>query len=510
MKIRHWMLKFYKRITKTRRGLESRQREYIEKVQQIKERVEPLAKRGYEEVKQLRNPEYVREKYSDLKEEAFSYKFEREQMQYLSQSIKLEEASDPHVIRYTILLISASVFLFIIWSGITSVSEVAKAEGEVVPDGFVRLIQHREGGIVREISARDGQLIQKGEVILVLEDGKVKQELAKARIRDLSLRLQQERISAFVEERDPEFSITKEKSKELLEKQNRLFRSMSEAKEKERKVLQEQITQKEKSLRGLRVRRESLKRRLSISKEMMQIQKKLLKKGHTSKVVFLQHKREVNDVEGQLNQVRADVSNALGVIREFKGRLDSLDARFKDEALLQLEQLESSIAENSEALVRFEEKARRLKIKSPIRGLVKGLKINTIGAVVNPGDSILEIVPIDETLVVEAKISPKDIGHVSVDQSVRVKVSTFDFARYGAVEGKLKSVSATTFVSPEGEPYYKGLVELEKNYVGQNANLNLILPGMTVEAEIITGRKTILAYLMKPIHRSIASSLSER
>ena len=152
----------------------------------------------------------------------------------------------------------------------------------------------------------------------------------------------------------------------------------------------------------------------------------------------------------------------------------------------------------------------RLEVKSPVYGLVKGLQVNTIGSIIEPGKTLMEIVPADKNLVIEAKISPKDIGHVQVGDMARIKVSSYDFARYGAVMGKLEFLSATTFLDANQQPYYRGRIALKQNFVGKNPEENKILPGMTVEANIITGKKTILSYLLKPIHLSLRQALTER
>ncbi len=153
---------------------------------------------------------------------------------------------------------------------------------------------------------------------------------------------------------------------------------------------------------------------------------------------------------------------------------------------------------------------KRLKIRSPSYGYVKGLNVKTIGGVIESGAVLIEIVPLEDSMIIEAKISPKDIGHVIKGQKVTIKFSAFDFSRYGTVDGKLESISATTFVDEDGTRYYLGRMSLAKNYVGNDPKQNLIVPGMTVQADIVTGSKSILSYLLKPIHSSITSSFTER
>lgn len=161
-------------------------------------------------------------------------------------------------------------------------------------------------------------------------------------------------------------------------------------------------------------------------------------------------------------------------------------------------------------MAKLEDRANRLEIRAPVRGIVKGLQAHTIGGVIAPGALVLEIVPMDEELVVEARVATTHVGHVEVGQPVTVKVLTYDFARYGGIPGRLRSVSASTFVAEDETPYYKAVIALDRNYVGGDPNRNLVLPGMTVQADIKTGRKTLLQYLLKPVYSSIDEAFQER
>ncbi len=172
--------------------------------------------------------------------------------------------------------------------------------------------------------------------------------------------------------------------------------------------------------------------------------------------------------------------------------------------------MKNEMVENNELIAKLETQIKRLELRSPARGIVKGLEIHTIGAVIPPGKPLMEIVPIGEELLAEVKVSPADIGHVKKGDHVTVKVTTFDFSRYGSINGTISGLSATTFTSMQGAPYYKGLIKLEKHYVGNDPEMNKVLPGMIVNADVITGEKSLLAYLLKPIHRSLNSAFIER
>ena len=163
-----------------------------------------------------------------------------------------------------------------------------------------------------------------------------------------------------------------------------------------------------------------------------------------------------------------------------------------------------------QTIARLRDRVNRHNIKSPVRGVVKGLAVNTIGGVVPSGGVIAEIVPLEEDLIVEARLSPADIGHLDIGQLAAIKVQTFDFARFGSIQGTLENISATTFKDQDGSVYYKGIIKLNQSHVGSDPNSNLILPGMTVDVDVTTGDRTLLRYLLRPVYESLDRAFGER
>lgn len=203
-------------------------------------------------------------------------------------------------------------------------------------------------------------------------------------------------------------------------------------------------------------------------------------------------------------------TRAEDAIREAENRLRSLDADLKQDAMKTLGLVEAELEEVTKSLAKVEAAAVRTVAFAPVRGVVKGLSVHTLGAVIEPGKVLMEIVPLDEEMEVEAVISPMDIFHLKEGQPVNIKVSTFDFSRYGSITGRLKTISATTFQTEKNESFYKVKVKLDRNYVGNDPALNLILPGMTVQTDIVTGEKTILQYLLKPMYVAANNAFHER
>ncbi len=431
------------------------------------------------------------------------------QTRYLSQAIQLEEAVNPHIIRATMGMISIAILCFIIWSAFTKIDEVARTPGEVVPSGYQKTVQHLDGGMVKTIHVHEGQIVAKDELLLTLSGDGLNQDYERVRSRQVNLEVQIERLRAYIEGRDADFSAFETSSIDFLTDQQQFFDSMLKARQSEADIIEKQITEKEQSLSSLQAELKTAQTNLKISNEMYARRKKLNSKGYASDMQLLTDRQKVNDILGTISRLERQTDVARTQIQEYEQRLASLSAGQIDDAQQKLDKAQSEATENQNIIDKLQQQRARLDVRAPINGLVKGFAINTVGAVIQPGQSLMDIIPTEKSLEVEVKISPQDIGHVKIGQSVQTKFSTYDFSRYGFVMGKLTYISATTFSTPDGGRFYKGKILLNRPYVGADKT-NIILPGMTVMADVITGEKTVLQYLLKPIHLSLTSSFTER
>lgn len=431
------------------------------------------------------------------------------QTRYLSQAIQLEEAVNPHIIRATMTMVSLAILVFMVWAGLTNINEVARTPGEVVPQGYQQTVQHLEGGMVAAINVHEGDVVEEGQVLVTLNDAGIREDLARADSKQLTLEMQAERLRAFVEGRTPDFSRFDGAPPKMIADQKTFFADMRVARVREEQIIREQISQKEQSMTAQQSDLATAKKNLAIAQDMYRRRAALNKKGYTSDMQLLEEQQRVNDLEGEIERLENGVLVAKKEITEFEGRVASLSARHRDEANEKLDLVLAEKSQNANVIDKVQERIARLQIRAPSRGLVKGLNVNTIGEVVQPGQTLMEIVPLDKDLEVQVKISPKDIGYLRIGQPVQVKFSTFDFSRYGSVQGELEQISATTFSGANGERYYQGRILLNKAYVGNNPD-HAIMPGMTVMADVITGEKTILQYLLKPIDISLRTAFSER
>lgn len=431
------------------------------------------------------------------------------QIRYLSQAIQLEEAVNPAILRTTMLTISITIIAFTVWSGFTNINEVARTPGEVVPSGYQQVVQHLEGGIVREIAVKEGDPVEAGQVLVRLDDSGVYEDLKRAESRQVTLSMQEERLRAFLENRAPDFSRFGDHADNVLADQKQFYDTMDRNNREERKVIQEQITQKRRMISSLEAELHTGQQNLAISSDLFSRREALYRKGFLSETKYLESKQQMNAIAGNIAQAKSRISITEAEIREYENRLQSLGLNQNDRINERLDAIIADKAQNSELLREMQGRYDRLSIRAPVSGAVKGLSVNTIGAIVRPGETLMEIVPSGNELVVEVKIAPQHIGHLKTGQPVKVKLSSYDFSRYGLLNGTLEQVSATTFTSENGERYYQGRIHLDKTWLGNDPEKHVI-PGMTVMAEIITGEKTILQYLLKPIHNSLKTAFSER
>ncbi len=429
---------------------------------------------------------------------------------FLAQHIVLEEAGLPDFVRTVTIAVGVVVVAFFIWSAMTTVDEVAAAPGEVKPSGHVQAVQHLEGGIVAEILVGDGDYVTAGETLVRLDPNSVLSNLREMLTHRAGLRLKAERLRAFAEERTPDFSFIEPEYAGMAEDQLAVFQIQDKARASRRAVLKDQIGKSEAQVSLLEGQEKSHRRIIELIDEELGMGTTLLNKGLSSKIKVLALQRQLAEASGDFQKLRGELVLAKRTQAESESRLAELDSTLEEEAFSELDTLTRELAKLGEAINGLEDQERRLHIRAPVSGIVKGLEVHTIGGVVPPGAVVLEVVPMDREMVVEARISSRDVGHVRAGQPVTVKVATYDYARYGGVPGTLTGVSASTFVAEDGTPFYKGFVELDRGYVGGDPKHNHVLPGMTIHADIKTGSKTLLQYLLKPFYASVDESFHER
>lgn len=443
---------------------------------------------------------------------ATASRFRRKQklLPYVADSILLEETGMPWLVRSSILAASVIVFLFIGWSAITRTAEVSVAAGWIKPSGNIQVIQHLEGGIVTEILVAEGDIVESGQTLVKLEPAAVGSDLARVTGRHQALLLQAERLRAFIDGRKPDFGDVDPEYAELVKDQRQALAGQIAARESTREVFLRQLGGQQSQLNGLKERAETTRNHIALLQSELEARTSLAEKGLTSRFQLLRSQQEMNQAQGTLTQIASEREKTRRAIAETRSRIDELDATTRADALTELGRISDDVRDMQESMQKYGNRFQRLDIQAPVRGIVQALTVNTVGGVVDPGETIVEIVPLNDELVAEIRLSPRDIGFIRPGQPAKVKFATYDFARFGAVEGILKSVSATTLFDDDGQPYYRGIVRLNESHIGDDPSRNPIAPGMTLSAEILTQDRSLLQYLLKPVYRGVNESFRER
>lgn len=429
---------------------------------------------------------------------------------FLSRAILLEESGPPQAVVTTVGIITLFLFGVITWASITTLNETSVAIGQIRPSSSVQPVQHLEGGIVSQVLVNEGDEVKKGQPLLILAPTAAMSNLDRIKARHIALTLQIIRLKAFAAEEKGDFSHHEKTYSVLVQDQRDVLTQQNKSRRAQQRVILSQVDERKNELVILDRQEHTEQKNLSIIAEEMAMRQELTDKGLGSKIKLLEVQRAHNKAEGDLIQTQSRKASIRAAIAQVKGNLVALNEKLRNETLIQVDALSSERAQVSAELTQLNDRVRRLTIVSPANGVVKGLRYRTLGSVVPPGDLVAEIVPVTGMLVAEVKISPRDIGHVSVGTKVLLKIDTYNYARYGSITSDLAQVSASSFQDEEGNTYFKGLVELPQNYIGVDPKSNRITSGMTVVADIQTGKKTLLQYLTKPINNALDTSFRER
>ncbi|UTW55553.1 HlyD family type I secretion periplasmic adaptor subunit [Kordiimonas sp. SCSIO 12610] len=435
----------------------------------------------------------------------------RDDSKLLARAVQLEETDPPQALRLALQLITAVVVVFIIWASFTSFAEKAITPGEVLPVGRVEPIQHLEGGLVKEVLVQEGQEVKSGEVLMRLDGAALNNELNSAAARTASLALELERLRAFVEEREPDFGVYATTFAEIVSDQKAVFESAVANRKARREALDAQITARGREITGVQSEAASFEEQVAIATETVRIRQDLAGSGSGSRLALLEAQEQLASAKAALASRQTALGRAQAALADAQATRLELDEELSNEALENISRINTEYLTAKERLDLLEERLERTAIRAGVDGIVTGLVTERPGLVVGSGDTLMNIVPSNNNLIAEVKLSPKDVGHIKAGVSVFVRVDSYKFGRYGGINGVVEQVSADSFDDdPEYGPYFKTRIKLEKDYVGPDPASNRIVPGMTLTADIKTGEKSLLAYLLRPVRNSLESAFSER
>ncbi len=413
-----------------------------------------------------------------------------------------------HLLLFVILLFFIA---FGIWARQATLEEVTRGEGKVIPSSQVQVVQNLEGGIVAEIPVREGQIVEKDQVLIRIDDTQAAASYREARARYLSLLAAVARLKAEVKGSGVEFppEVLGE-APDVGADERALFDARRSGLRADLDILRQQEEQRRQELVELRGRLDRLQRSYQLVSEELAIIEPLVEKEVISQVELLRLRREANNIRGDREATHLAIPRAKAALREASRRIEEKTINFRTEALRELNQRKADLAVVAETITTGRDRAFRADVRSPVRGTVKQIMVNTIGGVIQPGQDLVEIVPLQDTLLVEARIRPADIAFLRPTQEATVKITAYDYSIYGGLKANVEDISADTIEDEKGESFYRIRLRTARSFLGPEDDPLPIIPGMTASVDILTGEKTVLDYLLKPILRVKARALRER
>jgi len=407
-----------------------------------------------------------------------------------------------------VILLLVSTFS---WMFVSELDEVAVATGQVVPQGQVKLIQHLEGGIVTEILAKEGQKVGKGERLMQLRLGADRVRSSEIELQAAGLEIKRDRLQAELDKQ--RFSLPENvdaKIRKIFQKEILTFDNRKRQVNGSIKILEANARQKILEIKELESRIKGRETSLKLALKRLQIAESLEKDNLSTKMEVLDLENEYAQLKSEISELQTSLQRAKEAHTEARQRATSLTLDFNREVSEELGRVEIALAQTEEQLKTASELVNQTALYSPIEGIVKNLRQHTIGGVVQPGEAIMEVVPAQDTLVIETKLSPIDVGYVRVGQNADVKILTYDFLRYGSLPGLVKNVAADTSTDLRGDPYFRVEIETERNYLGKDSGSLPITPGMQAEINIKTGTRSVFNFLISPVLKTWHAAFKER
>jgi adhesin transport system membrane fusion protein len=420
----------------------------------------------------------------------------------------LTERRLPHLLLGAI----ASFLLAIIaWAAWFEIDEVARGDGRVVTRSQVQVVTNLEGGIIAEILVREGDVVRKGQPLVRIDPTRFVAAQREGEQAALALRAKTARLSAETAAMPLVMPAeVKSGNPALASRESELYRARQAELRTKKNVLREQLVQRENELKELRARGVQLAEQLALIDREVAMTAPLAKRGVVSDVDLLRLEREQARMRADLDQARLSIPRAEAAIEEARGKLADTDAAFRAQAGAELAQAQADLGKLAEQIPALEDRASRTVVRAPMDGVVKQIPNKTLGGVAQPGSPMVEIVPIEDTLLVETRLRPADIAFVRAGQRAIVKVTAYDYSIFGGLEGRIEHVSADSIVPQQGDPYYIAHVRTNANAIDYHGKKLAIAPGMLTGVEVITGKRSVLYYLAKPINRARERAMTER
>ncbi|OHX34609.1 hemolysin secretion protein D [Methylomonas sp. LWB] len=414
-----------------------------------------------------------------------------------------------------LILLTTLVFVSValVWANFSTLDEVTRGHGKTIPSSQIQVVQNLEGGIVSEILVREGDSVEKDQVLLQLDRVRFASSFQEAKLKYYELLANTARLNAEINGGALQLpdEVVKQ-APQIADNVRQLLASRQHELKSNTDILSEQIRQREQEIVELQSKSEQLGRSYKMLQDEVKMSEPLVADGAMSQVELLRLQRAANDLRGELNSANLAMPRARSALDEARNKLSEIKARFRTEALKELNETKAELDRTSASAVALEDRVSRTRVLSPVKGTVKRIKINTVGGVIQPGMDLLEIVPVEDQLLIEAKIRPADIAFLHPGQQAVVKLTAYDYSIYGGLDAVLEHISADSIPGEkkDEDSYYLIRLRTATNTLQNRGERLQIIAGMTAEVDILTGKKTVLEYLMKPIFKARDRALRER
>ncbi|OED40937.1 hypothetical protein ACH42_15260 [Endozoicomonas sp. (ex Bugula neritina AB1)] len=412
--------------------------------------------------------------------------------------------------RILIYLCAATVVSFIFWAGFAQLDEIVRGNGKVVPSSRVQVIQNLEGGIISDVHVAEGDHVEAGDALMQLDNTRFQTLFRETEVEYHSLKTTADRLHSEINDLPLSFSEQSQKRPLDIARETAIYNNRRHALLTEQSISGERINQSRQELSELQSRRDHLSTSLNLARKELDMTKPLVAQGAVSEVELLRLKQRVNELAGDLDGAKLALPRLESALAANTQRQKELKISFLQKAMQEHKENGVRIKQLEEVLTGHQDRVNRTMVRSPVEGTVKKINFNTLGGVVQPGMELMEVVPLQDQLLVEAQIRPKDIAFLRSGLPAIVKITAYDFAIYGGLKATLEHISADTIQDESGQSFYIIRVRTEKNHLGSSEKPLPIIPGMQTSIDIVTGKKSVLDYLLKPINRARKSALRER
>jgi len=415
---------------------------------------------------------------------------------------------EPLRARALVRIVAVVFVALVVWAAFAKIDEVTRGEGKVIPSSQLQILQSLDGGVVEEILVKEGDIVQKGQVMVRIDPTRYVSSFRENQVQYLALLAKAARLRSISEgqpfEPPPEVV---EGAPKVAQQEEALYESSKAELEAEIAIARQQTAQRNQELREARARMSQASQSLALAEQELKVTRPLLSSGAVSEVELLRLERDVSSLRGERNQASAQIARIESAILESERKLTDVELTFRNAARTELSDTMAKLNSLSEGSAALQDRVDKAEVRSPMHGTVKRLLVNTIGGVVQPGKEVAEVVPLDEALLLEAKIKPQDIAFLRPGQDALVKFTAYDFAIYGGLDATVEHIAADTVMDDKGNAFYVIRVRTKDSSLGENLP---IIPGMVAQVDVLTGKKTILDYLLKPVLRAKANALTER